>query len=199
MPRVRTIRLRLEERIAATPCHYREHADPPGTSRLFPFLRLTALAQLAPRRQIDGITPPERTLIDTGAWITAIETNTWRQYDRAGLIEHLPFVGAAPGPAHIGGTVSAYELGRLWISLLDPQPSTPRDPFPEPTWLPAVPVVAQLLLDPRCKLPAPILLGLHLGVLDGRKLTREVVPHQPSSLPTDCGSRFGQDWHLETP
>lgn len=65
-----------------------------------------------------------------------------------------------------------------------------------------MPVVAQLLLDPQCRLTAPILLGLHRGALDGRKLMREVAPIPAAPLPpnrtTDCGAWFGQEWFLES-
>jgi len=89
MPPVSRIRLRIEERQAVTPCFYREPTDPPGISRLIPLLRLAALARLEPPGGGTG-SRPERALIDTGAWISAIETNTWQAFDRAGLIEHLP-------------------------------------------------------------------------------------------------------------
>lgn len=144
------------------------------------------------------MTPPDSAIIDTGAWISAIETDSWREYDRQGLIEHLPFAHVPPNPALIGGTASDYQLGRLWISLLDLQRPVPGGGLVF-DWLPAVPVIAQLLLNPACRLTVPLLLGLHLGVLDGRKLTREVVPQQPSPLATDRGSQFSQQWHLETP
>ena len=191
MPPVSHIRLRLEERQAATPCRYREPTDPIGTSRLFPLLRLTALVLIKSRTGSSG-SRPENALIDTGAWITAIETDTWQAFDRAGLIEHLPFAdGVAPTPALIGGHESPYQLGRLWMALIDLQPTAIN-------WLPAVPVIAQLLLNKACRLPTPILLGLHLGVLDGRKLTREVVPMEPAAMTTDRGSQYGQQWYLES-
>jgi hypothetical protein len=164
---------------------------------LFPFLQLRTLALAERNGRIPGVGFRDA-IIDTGAWISAIETDTWRRFDRFGLIEHLPFAGAAPSPALIGGASSHYQLGRLWISLHDLQPPTPGRGLVF-DWLPAVPVVAQLLLDPACRLPAPLVLGLHLGVLDGRKLTREVVSPRPSPLATDRGPQFGQDWHLETP
>src|SRR5438067_1314393 len=178
MPPTTRIRLRIEERAAATPCCYREPTEPPGTSHAVPLLRLTTLARVDSRLGTPGVLP-KRALIDTGAWITAIETDTWQGFDRAGLIEHLPFAGGvAPTPAFVGGHASSYRLGRLWIALVDLRPTGV-------FWLSAVPVVAQLLLDPACKLSAPVLLGLHLGVLDGRRLTREVISPQPSPLTTD--------------
>lgn len=117
MPPVSRIRLRIEERQAVTPCHYLD-PDP----QLFPLLRLATLARV---ESPDGAVTAraERALIDTGAWITSVETETWQSLDGAGLIEHLPFVpGTDPSPALIGGHASAYRLGRLWIALFDLQP-----------------------------------------------------------------------------
>jgi hypothetical protein len=196
MPPVSRIRLRVEERQAATPCRYREPTDLPAASRLFPFLRLSTLALAERNGRHPGVGLRDA-IIDTGAWISAVETDTWRRFDGLGLIEHLPFASTAPGPALIGGSTSPYQLGRLWLSLHDLQPPAPGRGLVF-NWLPAVPVIAQLLLDAACKLPAPILLGLHLGVLDGRRLTREVIAPRPSRLTTDRGSQYAQDWHLET-
>ncbi len=191
MPVTDRIRLRIDERQAVAPCCYREPSDPPGASRLIPLLRLSTLARVDAADGTPGFLP-KRALVDTGAWLSAIETDTWRGLDRSGLVEHLPFAAGIPAPALIGGRSSAYRLGRVWIALVDLR-------LNGVYWLPAVPVVAQLLLDPACTLSAPILLGLHQGVLDGRRLTREVVPVGPSALATDCGPRFAQEWHLESP
>ena len=199
MPPVSRIRLRVEERRPATPCTYREPTDPPGQARSVPLLRLSALARIerTGRRPSPGL---ENALIDTGAWLSAIETNTWQTFNRAGLVEHLPFTGTTPGPAFIGGGSSAFTLGRVWISLHDLQSPVPGLGLVF-DWLPAVPVIAQLLLDPQCKLPVPLVLGLHLGVLDGRKLTRAVVPVPAGPIPpnhaSDCGPWFAQEWYLE--
>jgi hypothetical protein len=195
MPSVSRIRLRIEERDAAVPCRYRENADPLGSTRLIPLLRLATLAQIIP--QIGGKSPlPTRALIDTGAWLSTMETLTWREYDRAGLIEHLPQTDVPiPSPALVGGHSSTYRLGRVWLKLVDLLPT-------QVNWLPAVPVVVQLLENEECRLTAPILLGLHLGVLDGRKLTREPTPPLPGPIPpnhtSDVGAWYGQQWYLES-
>lgn len=51
-------------------------------------------------------------------------------------------------------------------------------------------------------LSAPMLLGLHGGVLDGRKLTREPAPILPQLIPSnhsfDIGAWYDQEWYLET-
>ncbi|HEV3439608.1 MAG TPA: hypothetical protein VG122_19745 [Gemmata sp.] len=194
MPPTHRIRLRIEERNPDT-CRYREPREPVGTSRLIPLLRLATLAQVA--HQTGGQSPrATRALIDTGAWISAIETTTWGEYDRAGLIEPLPLTDATnQAPALIGGCSSTYRLGRVWLKLVDLLPT-------HVNWLPAVPVIAPLLENPECHLPAPILLGLHRGVLDGRKLTREPTPPPPGPIPpnhnSDCGEWYGQQWYLET-
>jgi hypothetical protein len=195
MPPVSRIRLRIEQRAPVALCVYTEPNDPSATPRTVPLLRLTAPVRIAhPGGTL--ATAPERALIDTGAWLTAIETATWQQYDALGLIEHLPFApGTAPDPCKIGGNESAFRLGRLHVAVLDWQSG----PGIQCNWLPAVPVTATLLEDPNARLTAPFLLGLHLGVLDGRKLTRAVVPPQPAALSTDCGSHFAQQWFLETP
>jgi hypothetical protein len=195
MPPVSRIRLRIEERNAEIPCRYRAVSDPSGSTRLFPMLRLTGLAQLV--FQNGGATSLLiSVLIDTGAWISALETGTWREYDRAGLIEHLPQTDfPVPSPALIGGHSSTYRLGRVWVKLVDLLPI-------QVNWLPAVQVVAQLLENEQCRLPSPMLLGLHLGVLDGRRLIREPIPPPPRPIPpnhnSDCGAWYGQEWYLES-
>jgi hypothetical protein len=195
MPPVSRIRLRVEERKADIPCRYRAIADPVASTQFFPMLRLTALAQLV--SQTGGPNSlPTRALIDTGAWISALETGTWLEYDRAGLIEHLSQNDVPlPSPALIGGHRSTYRLGRVWVRLVDLMPA-------RVNWLPAISVVAQVLENELCRLPAPFLLGLHGGVLEGRKLTREPIPTMPGPIPpnhnSDCGAWYGQQWYLET-
>jgi hypothetical protein len=196
MPR---IRLRIEEEVTATPYLYRDPDSLTAGVLRFPVLRLATLARIEPRPG-NTSTPynPIPALIDTGAWITVIETQTWRDFETVGLLEHVPFVGATTRSAAVGGRSSDYTLGRIWVSLLDLQPPRRPSGTPPVIELPAVPVITQLLLNPRCRLPCPLVLGLHLGVLDSRRLTREVVPPRPSPLPTDRGAQYGQDWHLET-
>jgi hypothetical protein len=96
----------------------------------------------------------------------------------------------------IAGQRSEFRLGRIRLGLIDrDEPNGPRE-------LPPVPVVAQMLLDPQFRLPFPVLLGLHGGILDGRKLWREpVLGFVPSSDPAtdraDAGPRFCQQWYFE--
>jgi hypothetical protein len=195
MPPVSRIRLRIEERNANSPCHYREVGDHASVTRVIPLLRLSTLAQI-----VSQTGRPDsraiRALIDTGAWITALEAQTWRELDRAGMIEHLPQTAIPPPtPALIGGHSSTYRLGRVWVKLVDLLPR-------RVNWLPAIPVVSQLLENEECRLPAPILFGLHLGVFDDRKLRREPISPQPGPIPenhsSDCGAWFGQEWYLES-
>lgn len=190
MPR---IRLRVHVRTnVGDPCAYRMPGHPPVP---VPLLRLASDAQLhSPGgRAVRPLTVPA--MIDTGAWPSAVRFDEWREYDRAGLVEHLPFPdGRMEMTAGFAGSATGFRLGRLRVGLVD-------------TWvggsatLPAVPVVAQLLLNPRIterQMPYPILLGLHLGVLDGRRLTREPVPPAPAAAPTtDVGCAYGQEWYLQ--
>jgi hypothetical protein len=192
MPPVSRIRLRIEERNAIVPCRYHEAIDPAGISRLIPLLRLATQTQLVSQTRGKN-SVPMRALLDTGAWISAIETETWQEYDRDGLIEHLPLMNAQS--ALIAGYSTTYRLGRVWVRLLDPLPT-------QVNWLPAVPVMAQLLENEECRLSAPILLGIHLGVLDGRRLTREPMPPLAGPIPpnhsSDVGAWYGQQWYLES-
>jgi hypothetical protein len=159
-------------------------------------LRVTTLARVEPApNRTPGAFRTTTALIDTGAWLSVVATDVWEEYERVGLLERLPLESGGHA-ASVGGRASGYLLGRMWVSLHDFQ-------FRQPTReLPAVPVVAQLLTNRECKLPYPLVLGLHLGVLDGRKLTREVVPVPAGPLPpnqtTDCGAWFGQEWFLES-
>jgi hypothetical protein len=179
------------------PCRYRDPSSPSAGVRAIPVLRLTAIARIEP-------SPPHQTkavrvttaLIDTGAWLSVIETQAWEEYERAGLLERLPLEGGAGHSAAVGGRASGYLLGRLWVSLYDFRLAGP------PESLPAVPVVAQLLTNRQAVLPHPLILGLHRGVLDGRKLLREPVQSSTSPIPlhhaTDCGAWYGQEWYLES-
>jgi hypothetical protein len=200
------IRLRIEEETLKTPCRFRDPNEDPVTGvQVFPFLRLATLARVDPSPTSDpGITPflPLPAMIDTGAPISAIETETWEALENKGLLQRLHFERRQTLSAAIGGRAARYQLGRLWISLLDLQP--PRRPpgTPPAIELPTVPVIVQLLLDRDCKLPLPFVLGLHRGVLDGRKFTREPISAPPGPIPpnhnSDCGDWYGQQWYLET-
>src|SRR5262245_47057030 len=134
-------------------------------------------------------------MIDTGAWISSIRPDMWQTLDQLGFIEHLPVPDATPAQTtSVGGHSSDYRLGRLQIGLVDPSPRGIAS-------LPPVPVIAQLLLNPRIhqrSMPIPILLGLHQGVLDGRRLVREPVEPRPASFRSDAGCEYGQEWYLET-
>lgn len=190
MPR---IRLRIEEETPATPCRYRDPLAPGAGALTVPVLRLVALARIEPAPGLNGSVCVETALIDTGAWVSVIETAEWEKYERLGLLERLPLEPGGGLAASVGGRASGYLLGRIWVSLHDFRIGAP------PRSLPAVPVVAQLLTNPLCVLPYPLIFGLHRGVLDGRKLTREVVPPRPSALQSDRGPHFAQEWFLETP
>jgi hypothetical protein len=192
------IRLRIEEERPVTPCRYHDPQAPSAGVGTVPVLRLTTLARIEP---VPG--SPSRAsrtttaLIDTGAWVSVIETQAWEDYERAGLLERLPLLGGTGLSASVGGRASGYQLGRVWVSLHDFGLGR------RPEVLPAVPVVAQLLTNRQCSLPYPLVLGLHLGVLDGRRLVRELVPVPPGPRPpnttTDCGAWYGQEWFLESP
>lgn len=193
MPR---IRLRLAERLPATPCTYREPRLPGAAPVSLPLLRLTvpAIVQAPP-----GVSRPGRgviALIDTGSWLSVVELTTWREYETAGLLEHLPFGDISPQTTSVAGHTVASLLGRLWVALIDPTPTGI-------VFLPAVPVIAQLLQQPTPALEHyPLILGLHRAVLGGRKLTREpLLPPAgppPPAPSTDCGAWYGQEWYLES-
>jgi hypothetical protein len=191
------IRLRVEEEAAASPCRYRDPGNPSAGVLTAPVLRLTTVARIEPGpHRTAGAVRATTALVDTGAWLSVVETQAWEDYERAGLLERLPLEAGAGHSAAIGGRGSGYLLGRLWVSLYDFRPGRP------PAVLPAVPVVAQLLTNRHCTLPYPLVLGLHLGALDGRRLAREPVAVPAAPRPphhsTDCGAWHGQQWYLES-
>lgn len=189
MPR---IRLRVEERELVSPCAYREPREPAASPVPLPVLRLTAVAVVGAPPGTSRPGRMETALIDTGSWLSVVELGTWRKFEMLGLLEHLPFSDGRPQTTYLVGHAVEYRLGRLWITLADAAPT-------QLATLPSVPVVAQLLESPTPLLGTyPLILGLHRGVLDGRKLTREVVPHQPAPLATDRGRFYGQEWFLES-
>jgi hypothetical protein len=169
----------------------------PGETFEAPVLRLATTAVFGPdppnvrddrRMEVSAI-------IDTGAWVSVIEAVTWRILERQGLIEFLPPPAGIPQPrAVIGGARSPVRLGRVHVGLLD------RDGPNPPRRLKAVPVTAHLLEDPDARLPYPLILGLNGGVLDDRRLWRQVVMGWTATTydRTDAGPRFGQQWYLET-
>lgn len=189
MPRVRLRILHAEVRDDLR-LKYTEPTRP-GESFEFPVLRLVTTVTVRNGLQFQAV-------IDTGAWVTVIEHPTWTRLDRLGLVEFLP---PPPGAtttnrAVLAGQRSEFRLGCLRLGLIDrDEPNGPRE-------LPPVPVVAQLLSDPQFRLPFPVVLGLHGGVLDGRALRREPVlgfdlTGDPLTNRTDAGARFGQQWFLE--
>ncbi len=186
------IRLRIVERPLRVPCSYRDPQSPTATPVELPLLRLTAdaIVQAPPGVRKPGYSTTA--LIDTGSWLSVAGHNTWRDLDAAGLLEHLPFTDGQPQTTYLAGQTTEFRLARLWAALIDPAPTGIVS-------LPAVPVIVQLLESPTPLLDTyPLILGLHRGVLDGRKLTREVVPVQPAPLATDRGRFFGQEWYLES-
>jgi hypothetical protein len=170
----------------------------PGETFEVPVLRLATTAVFGPdpRNPRTDRRLECRAIIDTGAWLSVIEAATWRILERHGLIEFLdPPPEAPPAPrAVIGGARSPVRLGRVQVGLLD------RDGPNPPRRLTAVPVTAHLLQDPDARLPYPVIFGLNEGVLDGRRLWRDVVMGWGEAAydRTDAGPRFGQQWYLET-
>jgi hypothetical protein len=168
----------------------------PGETFEHPVLRLATTAVFGPepptlrkdtRLEVDAV-------IDTGAWISVLTYGMWKELHRLGLIEFLDPPAGVPQPrAVIGGARSPVRLGRVWVGLLD------RDGPNPPRRLKAVPVTAHLLQDPDARLPYPVVFGLNQGVLDDRRLWREVVmgTNGPTYDRTDAGPRFGQQWYLE--
>lgn len=188
MPRVR---LRIRHEVIRDDLRLR-YTEPkrPGEEFDFPLLRLVTTVTVGTQFQFPAV-------VDTGAWVSIIEHVTWIRLDELGLVEFLPPpAGAATARAVLGGGRSEFRLGRIRLGLIDrDDPNGPRE-------LPPVPVVAQLVLDPQFRLPFPVILGLHGGVLDGRTLRREpVLGHTPTGNPAtdraDAGPRFGQQWYLD--
>jgi hypothetical protein len=193
---VNRIRLRIEERPLLALYSFRDPHSAAAPPVLLPLLRLTvsAIVQAPPGPRKPGYSTPA--LIDTGCGLSVVEYKTWQDLDAAGLIEHLPFPDTSPQTMSVAGHTVEFRLGRLWVALIDPTPTRIHS-------LPAVPVIAQLLQQPTPALERyPLILGLHRGVLDGRKLTREVVPvpatPPPPAPSTDCGAWYGQEWYLES-
>ena len=188
MPRVR-LRIRQTDVRDDLILKYTEPRRP-GEVFEFPVLRLTTTVTAGPKLQF-------RAVIDTGAWVSVITHDAWTELDRLGLVEFLPPpAGAGTSRAVIAGGRSEFRLGRIRLGLID------RDDPNGPRQLPPVPVVAQMLVDPAVRLPFPVLLGLHGGVLDGRTLRRvPVLGFEATGDPTtdraDAGRRFGQEWYLE--
>jgi hypothetical protein len=182
--RIRQVELREDLRL--------KYTEPrrPGEEFEFPLLRLVTTVKVGNELQF-------RAVVDTGAWVSLIEYDTWTRLSRLGLVEFLPPpAGAATSRAVIAGHRSEFRLGRVRLGLIDrDEPNGPRE-------LPPVPVVAQMLLDPQLRLPFPVVLGLHGGVLDGRSLRREpTLGFTPTGDPTadraDAGPRYGQQWYLD--
>lgn len=183
---------RARLRITQSNLHESRHCEyvEPGQSgtQLFPVLRLRATLIIG-GRFADAI-------IDTGAWISVMLYSEWKTYEKRGLIAFLQ----RPNPVNhqsiavMGGSRSQYQLGRISIGVVDRNLS--ERPLGQ---LRTAPVLFQLL-DRDAKLPSPIILGLHGGILDGRRLVREsVMPgNSPNFDNNDCGHFYGQDWYLET-
>lgn len=192
------VRLRVADAGHPDTAANRQYLDPPPTVRETPVLRLVTRLTLEgnPRSRRRPPRQSAEALLDTGMWVSVVEYPVWERYERAGLLERLehPVHGLSPdtgATTRIVGARSGYVFGKMWVRVSDAD-----DPDHE---LPVVPVVAQLLLSPAVRLPVPIILGLHLGVLDGRKLVREpVMGHDDPVESADCGRRYGQVWRLET-
>ncbi len=194
MPRVR-LRVRHVEIADGWKTIY-TRPERPGETFEVPVLRLMTTAVFGPDPADFRDDQRLRALafIDTGAWVSVIQYDLWQRLDRLGLIEFLDPPAGVPQPrAVIGGARSAVRLGRVFVGLLD------RDGPNPPRRLAAVPVVAHLLQDPDARLPYPVIFGLHNGVLDGRRVWRDVVMGwtAPTYDRTDAGPRFGQQWYLE--
>jgi len=193
---------------------------PPGANRLYldpldptgivlnlprtvtvPVLRLTTTAVLrVPPPSIDRRTTEAEALIDTGMWVSMVDEGTWQQYRDDGFLEllHHPETGLDPVPGNpilIAGASVPYSWGRLWVQLVDRTPPN----NPNPSYLPRrpMPVVVQLL-HRRVALRYPVLFGLHLGIFEGNRLTREpTLPWTPQPRNNrDCGTEYGQEWFL---
>ncbi len=174
-----------------------------GTDPL-PILRLTTTVQFGPdtRSWSASSRPQEDAVVDTGAWVSMVKKDAWEKLDRLGLVEHLERRAEDGTPAGtatlIGGRRLAFTLGRIWMAVIDSGIPTPGVFQKRAVRLPAVPVLCQLLQEEETVLKAPVLLGFHQGVLDGRQLRRVPVPIQLTpNARVDVGLRYGQQWWLQ--
>ena len=108
-----TIRLRVEEEAAVTPCRYRDPQQPTAGVLSVPVLRLTAIARIepGPRRRTTSVRATTA-LINTGAWLSVIETQAWEEYEQAGLLDDsLSKAGQARPPRWAGEHQATFSDG----------------------------------------------------------------------------------------
>jgi hypothetical protein len=141
------------------------------------------------------LTPPA--LVDTGAYLSAIDPRLCKEFERAKLIEPVPFAGSAlTHTVALGGGTGEYQLGRLrgYVVGLTDTGVTARHP---------VTILAQLFeKSVGLVRQYPFILGLHAGAFDGLRLIREPLEPLPGPVPADrigdCGEYYGQRWYLES-
>lgn len=141
-------RVRIDDLDSVTNPRRRLRDPATGATIRLPVLRLMTTVLVG--RDDDPGRNRFRAVLDTGAWITLIESPAWQLVDRRGQLERLdllPLADGSPAPntTRIGGNNDTpVGYGRVWLSVVDPGA----------VWggvieaLPAVPVIAQLLLDP---------------------------------------------------
>src|SRR4051794_37080659 len=100
MPR---LPLRVIQESPVAPYRYRDPADPAAGLLELSVLRLGTIARVESRPGRTGVVRGVTAVIDTGAWISAIEADAWRRFDAAGLVEYLPFDGLPTRRASVGG------------------------------------------------------------------------------------------------
>jgi hypothetical protein len=201
---VARVRLRVDDFNPPDRTVFFSHDPRSGATAPLRILRLATTVEFGPdtRRWVSPLRPQKDAIIDTGAWISMVKKWAWEELDELGLVEHLVRRAEDGTPAEsatpIGGRRLAFTLGRIWMAVIDSGIPTPGVFQKRAARLPAVPVVCQLLLEEETVLKMPVLLGFHLGVLDGCQLRRVPVPVQPTPHERiDVGPRYGQQWWLQ--
>jgi hypothetical protein len=166
-----------------------------GSSEIqtLPSLRLIATLLLGPEPPRTALETRQvvTALLDTGSPYNVIDGGVWEWFERRGWIERLTIRKGLPR-FQIGGNRSiAYHLGKLPVGVIDPEARTRRGLLPTTS-------ITVLMLRQAAKLPFPIVLGMHAGILDGRWLIRTpVVPTTGPKNRYDAGSFHGQQWWLQ--
>jgi hypothetical protein len=201
---VARVRLRVDDFNPPDRTLFFLHDPRDGATEPLPILRLATTVQFGPdaRAWSPFSRPQEHAVIDTGAWVSMVKKDVWEQLDQLGLVEHLDRRAEDGTPAGtatlIGGRRLAFTLGRVWMAVIDNGIPPPGVFQKRAARLPAVPVLCQLLREDETVLKAPVLLGFHCGVLDGRQLRRVPVPVQLTpNARVDVGPRYGQQWWLQ--
>jgi hypothetical protein len=166
----------------------RTYLDEKGEVQPLLRLRLVTYPLLGPdpaEGEKDQRGPELPALVDTGATVSTFPRHVWEQFEPQITRFRLnpAEVAARPPDQRVPrstalGRAFDYFLGGIWVAAIDL----------EGRRMPAIRVVAQFREDriPENERQPPILLGVSLGILEGRRLVR---------TPT-LGAEDGQEWWL---